>query len=264
MTTSQRIAVFGSWREPEEQGRFDTVTGSAREWSRDLSRPAFEQACRGLGRAIASAGHQLFIASDSPSTIDYHIVAGVIEDEANYDGTQRPLIVVRNGARRSSKGEENCSRIHEVAIREHPHLFQDPLSLTDKTDWEEVHDYIASGADKVVVVGGGASSYRIAVRALANGKFVVPIGTFGGAGRELIQMLENVRDQRNFPRYEYRTTLAARDWGMNQLETCLYAVATTRVVIRAWTRSICATKPGPQVGGVLRSARRAELDRWFG
>jgi hypothetical protein len=52
----------------------------------------------------------------------------------------------------------------------------------------------------------------------------VPIGVFGGAAREVIQLLENVGDQRNFPKYEYRRVLAGNAWGAEQLKTSLFAL----------------------------------------
>jgi len=53
---------------------------------------------------------------------------------------------------------------------------------------------------------------------------VVPIGTFGGAGEEIIKMLHNIRDPSAVPRYDYRQVLGSLTWGQPQLNTSLYAL----------------------------------------
>jgi hypothetical protein len=218
------IAVFGSWREPQDQRRNEGVQGSRQEYFHALSRETFQQACRDLGRELASACSRVLVASDSPSTIDFHIVQGIVEVAATLEAKSPPLVVIRSAARLSSKGGQDCATIHEKAIHSNPHLFEAPVALTDMANWEDVHDYMVEHADRILILGGGASSHRIAVRALASGKLVVPIGTFGGAGLELNRMLENVRDERNFPKYEYRRVLAGATWGSAQLDTSLYAL----------------------------------------
>ena len=227
-----RFAVFGSWRNPADQRGNEGVQKSNHQFSHELSQEEFQRACRELGGELAEQGHQIFVASDSPSTIDFHIVQGVIGVVRKESITQPPILLVRSHARRSSKDANDCSAIHESAARSHPKLFkilstpEDEVwkVVRDTKDWEVVHDTIAKEADKILVLGGGASTYRIAVRALADGRPIVPIGVFGGAAREVIQMLEKVGDQRNFPKYEYRRVLAHKAWGKEQLQTSLYAL----------------------------------------
>ncbi|MCB2261625.1 MAG: toll/interleukin-1 receptor domain-containing protein [Candidatus Thiosymbion ectosymbiont of Robbea hypermnestra] len=52
----------------------------------------------------------------------------------------------------------------------------------------------------------------------------MPIGTFGGAGDEIIRMLKNVRDAAAVPRYDYREVLGEEAWGKSQLNVSLYAL----------------------------------------
>ena len=218
-----RIAVFGSWRTPSAQRANETTQGSQRKFSHELSKEEFQRACRELGRALAQQGHQVFVASDSPSTIDYHVVEGVINASDESVLKQPPIALVRSCAARSSKDDKDCSAIHEPLAKSKPELFE-VLPLLETKNWEDVHDSIAGKADKILVLGGGTSTYRIAVRALAAGRLIVPIGVFGGAGRELIQMFEKIGDRRNFPKYEYRQVLADKKWSDDQLKTSLYAL----------------------------------------
>jgi hypothetical protein len=222
-TTELLIAAFGSWREPNDQKVNEGLQGSSHAYQHYLSRQDFEKACRQLGAEVSESGHRIFVASDSPSTIDYHIVQGVLESADRQPPLHPPIILVRSAARRSSKGNEDCSKIYNELLCSRPELFEPPINLPTN-NWEDVHDHISGKCNRVLILGGGASSHRIAVRALAAGKIVVPVGAFGGAGEEVTQMLEGVRDDRNFPKYEYRKVLANSTWTDAQLNTTLYAL----------------------------------------
>ena len=64
----------------------------------------FHLACSQLGAEIAKHGHTLLIASDSPSTVDYHVVKGIIKLEPQ----DRPAIqLIRSKTRRSGRGPRN-------------------------------------------------------------------------------------------------------------------------------------------------------------
>ncbi len=96
MDHPMRIAVFGSWRGPKAQVEVKVARGLEDQWSNKNSQEAFESACRDLGGEIARAGHTLVVASDSPSTVDFHIVQGVIAVKSTLQGTNRPIHVVRS------------------------------------------------------------------------------------------------------------------------------------------------------------------------
>lgn len=226
----QRIAVFGSWRDSGKQQIILEQRNLEKIWSNDNTEEAFQKACRDIGRELAISGDQIIVASDSSSTVDFHIVQGIIEVSEKVSSTSRPPIqIVRSSARRSSREDGDCSNIYQDAIEQYPALFGEPIFFDEgqnniAVSWEQVHDFVATIADKILVLGGGASSHRIAVRALADGKPVTPIGVFGGAGRELVEMLENVRDEAKFPKYKYRKILNGNEWGEEQINTVLYSL----------------------------------------
>src|SRR5262249_4322158 len=153
----------------------------------------------------------------------FHVVDGILGQPAEGAVAQPPILLVRSRAPRTSKDDSDCSAIHSAAAAARPTLFES-LPLLETNDWGRVHDDIVMRADRILILGGRPSSYRVAVRALAGGRPIVPIGAFGGAGREVIKMLENVGDQQNFPKYEYRRVLADRAWGEEQLRTSLFAL----------------------------------------
>jgi len=228
MLKTNRIAVFGSWRSLNEQQQIAEYRNLNKTWSNQNTKEKFNKACCDLGIEIARSGNKIIVASESESTIDYHIVKGIIEDAKNFNYSSPPIHVIRSKAPLSSKNNKDCSKIFEKDIDSFPNLFDDPEffmitdSISDK--WAQVHDFIADKADKVLVIGGGSSSYRISVRALANGKQLIPIGTFGGAGSVLLSMLEKIHDRSNFPKFEYRKILGNDNWGNDQIYTALYAL----------------------------------------
>lgn len=229
----KRIAVFGSWRELKDQRHVSQFRKLEKVWSNKNTREKFQEACENLGYVLAeSQRFQILVASDSPSTVDYHIVQGIIRAQEQIKSKVQIIWVIRSKAPRSSKGDSDCSQIYQNLIDRYPYLFRETtffegnFTEQDKSTekWEQVHDFIVEQADKILVLGGGDSSYRIAVRALSKEKFVVPIGCFGGAGEELIKMLEHVRDQHHFPKYEYRQILANANWEESQFNATLYAL----------------------------------------
>jgi len=226
------IAVFGSWRSQKAQENVRSARHLEQTWSNKNNKEAFESACKEIGREVALSGHTLLVASDSQSTVDYHVVQGVLENAGSLKTTAPPIHVIRSRAPRSSQEDVDCSAILAATMESYPTLFDEPeffAGTFDETDrgttkWEQVHDYVADSADKVLVIGGGAATHRIANRTLAKRKLVVPIGTFGGAGDEIIRMLQHVRDAATVPRYDYREVLKEEAWGESQLNVSLYAL----------------------------------------
>jgi len=222
--SSHCISVFGSWRKPQDQEDHRQVEGEERQWSHELSKEIFEQACRQVAVELARSGNRLLVASDSPSTVDYHMVKGILDNRSVLDANLPLIRVIRSGASRSSKDQSDCSHIYEDAVQRYPDIFEIAVDMKDTTSWDEVHDYMLEASDKILILGGGQSSYRIGVKALADGTPIVPIGAFGAAGAELLRMLEKVRDQRNFPKYVYRRILGVTEWRSDQLNASLYAL----------------------------------------
>lgn len=59
----------------------------------------------------------------------------------------------------------------------------------EQPDWDIAHLLAAKKADVVLIIGGAESSYIAGLAAHFSGKRVVPIGSFGGAARKLLDYL---------------------------------------------------------------------------
>jgi len=227
------ISVFGSWRDNDSQQFVSKHRNQEKIWQNTNDKKLFNEACKELGKEIALSGNKIIVASDADSTTDYHMVHGIIKlfTESNAKFPSPPITVVRHKALRSSKGEQDCSNIYANEIKEFPNLFEAQLfhddlieKLDSKEKWAHVHDHLIERSSDILIIGGGSSSYRIGVKALADSKKVVPIGSFGGAGLEILKMLENIRDQNNFPKYEYRVVLNNSKWDKEKLHVALYSL----------------------------------------
>ncbi len=73
------IAVFGSWRSATMQNEIRAARGVKQPTSNRNNESLFQLACAQLGADIAEQGHTLLVASDSPRTVDYHVVKGILE-----------------------------------------------------------------------------------------------------------------------------------------------------------------------------------------
>ncbi len=230
MDNKKRIAVFGSWRSAVRQSEIRAARGIEQPSFNRNDEDMFHLACAQLGADIAKHGHVLLIASDSPRTVDYHFVKGILKLDPQ---AEPPIQLIRSKARRSSRGSETCEEIFKDEIDRAGWAFSTQLMLSDDqfpldengyASWTSVHEYMAQMADCLLVIGGGSSTHHIANFAMANGKYVVPIGSFGGAASDILEMLNTVRDVSSVPTWEYRQTLSGTDWNNRARNVSLYAL----------------------------------------
>ncbi len=220
-----KIAIFGSWRRTYNQigDRFLDNKGSQED---------FIQVAQQITSEVVSYGHQFIVASDSDSTVDYHVVTHTIKQFANQTFDSAPLVVVRHKAPRSSRTPSvDCSLIFEEEYSKYPNMIQFDhfesefeQNMNSSDQWTVVHDYIIDIADAIIVLGGSSSSHRSANQAIAKGKYVLLIGVFGGAGQELLETLNGISDKPLVPQLSYRHTLAENDWKKKHLDIVMYSL----------------------------------------
>ena len=162
-----KIAVFGSWKQHSNQ-----------EWKLKGSKEIFEQACLEIGEQIASYKHTVLVASDSEKTADYHIVAGILNRNIK---SEIPLIKV------SSSSDKGYSFEKLASI--YPDLF---AFFPEQPFWEAKHVLSIKEADIVLILGGGRASYHAGIASIVSGKKVIPIGSFGGAGEKVLDIIESM------------------------------------------------------------------------
>src|SRR5215213_1948688 len=124
-------------------------------------------------------GHTILICSESPNTVDYHVFQGVKEVS---NKTQVEIHVSDN------KKIPYKSDIEEAET----HII---LKIHLSSDYQVVHMEAMADADALLILGGSSRSTRTGVAAYMLGKTVIPIGSFGGAGRDVWSYASSKREE---------------------------------------------------------------------
>lgn len=161
-----RIVVFGSSSTSNEMG--DGI----------IEPRALEHFCLGLGSVIAEFPHALLVTSESPRTADRLVVNGLLASRRG----RAARIWVYHRAQRSSSAP-----FSEDARRSDVFLFI-PLP---EGQLSPAHLRMLRDADLAIVIGGGANAYAAGMAASLMGVRLIPVATFGGAGRLLWQQLSD-------------------------------------------------------------------------
>jgi hypothetical protein len=143
-------------------------------------REDFVKACQWLACTVFSFGHSIVVGNEDPMSADASAVEGImraLEAEAKSQEIAKPqeIIVVKPGS----------ESVPFEKYRRGPHslLFADRPAASDL---DTMKMQIIRECDGVLVLGGGKASRLAGLAAAISGKRVVPVGTFGGAGEELI------------------------------------------------------------------------------
>jgi len=171
------ITILGSWLE-DNAGAF----------ALEGSRVEFVEACEAIGRALASREQQIIVGSDSQISADYHVVKGVV-DRAGEDEALRPLVhVIR----------PESGRIFDDLWRRHSRLFTGHRGASNS---EGAKIISVQDADAVLTIGGAEGTYRAGLAAMVARKTLVPIASFRGASRQLLDALEQFGQVRNMDEF---------------------------------------------------------------
>ncbi|MCI0582443.1 MAG: nucleotide-binding protein [Chloroflexi bacterium] len=165
-----RIAIFGSSSTTTKVG--DGI----------VRRAELEQLCLDLGAALAAGRHAILVESDRERTADRLVVQGLLN-------AQHPLTPEIRVYHRPGRGEPPFAaqaRGASVAFRHIP-LRGSLLSPS--------HFRMLREADVAIVVGGGGHAYPAGLAAFLMGVRLIPVATFGGAGRLLWQELSDHFDR---------------------------------------------------------------------
>jgi hypothetical protein len=170
-----KVVIFGSWK-----------VSMKNDWELRESKDLFENICFNLGSKIAQKGHSIIVGSLSANTADFHVVKGIVEEFKN-KSLNYPLVKV---LRPKSKyfPFQNYSK-------DYPHIFT--FCSQSQPYWEGAHLMAIKEADVVLVIGGSRNSYFAGLASIFVGKTLIPIGSFGGAGEKLLNILENMPDIEN-------------------------------------------------------------------
>jgi predicted nucleotide-binding protein len=164
------IAVVGSSSTHDESFKFRNL---------DLFAPF----CTKLGAWIGAKGHRLLVESDSSGTADALVaeaVAGVIATSGNEAGASVKVFWRRGKAHRSPFPKTAAPSV----------FVEEPVSdaLLGAT-----HHKIMREADALIAIGGGRNTYNAALTAAFTRTRLIPVGIFGGAGRQLLAARQDLR-----------------------------------------------------------------------
>lgn len=166
------IAIFGSWKESKRA-----------DWELRDSKDSFENVCFNLGIQIAQSKHSIIVGSQSNNTADFHVVKGIVEECGN-KSLDYPLVKVLIS--------KNKYFPFQNYANDFPHIFT--FCSQTQPYWEAAHLIAIKKADVVLVIGGARISYFAGLASLILGKRLIPIGSFGGAGEKLLNILSNIPD----------------------------------------------------------------------
>jgi hypothetical protein len=152
-----RVLVIGS-------NRFDENN----IYDQDTSEQMFKAATE-LGLELSKHEHTSLICSVATSTIDYHILQGVIKTKKV---SQIELHIADNND--TDQMEKIQEFVQKVRIKKHSSLDVHVVQMEAMKD-----------ADALLILGGSTRSERTAIAAHMLGKTVIPIGSFGGAGKDV-------------------------------------------------------------------------------
>jgi vacuolar-type H+-ATPase subunit F/Vma7 len=160
-----RIAITGSWREKD-----------AAEWGlRD--RDGFFRAARAIGAELVKLGHRLVVATDAPHTADRAAVDGAVEGLPR-DGVYEEPVVDLLRPDHEAFGDLAERRPGFVNLRSTP-----PNSQVTKL-------YQVHLSDAVLAIGGADKTLQAAIAAAVSGRRIVPVGGFGGAAAQAVEVFE--------------------------------------------------------------------------
>jgi len=163
-----RIALVGSWKDENANSANFSLVDKER----------FFASCRTLGGEIARHGHSLIVGSESERTADFHAVVGVVDAFGHSRSGHPRIIVLRRNDQKT---------VFDKWRNEYAELFSSRHS--PDPGWTATHLFQLKESDSLIVIGGGTAAYHAGLAAALCGKRLVPIGSFGGAGRRLNELL---------------------------------------------------------------------------
>lgn len=174
-----RIAILGGWADESDRNK---------EWNVDENRQAqIIEACRALGHRLARNRHSVIVGSEKKNSADYHVVHSML-DQLEETAASLPWIEVIEGIE-SEKPLYQSERENKKYWR-----FFSPINRAAGGRPIRSAEKIMAvqKADAVITIAGLTDTWTGGIAAIVAKKPVVPIGTFGGASRQLLQALDSL------------------------------------------------------------------------
>jgi hypothetical protein len=193
-----KISIAGSWKEKDIPN-----------W--DLrAKSSFIEACSDIGKVIGKCnGAELIVNSGREDTADIHVVRGIIDSVKNKDKLQ-PFRVWGIFPKNESSPFENLTQ-EELGYLD---LKYDLIQLPYKT---EAHFKSVDAADIIITIGGGFTTYLSGSYAMLSKKKIVPIGSFGGASKKILDKVLQIMGNSIWGRADLENL--SRDWSPQVLSS---------------------------------------------
>jgi hypothetical protein len=178
-----RIAIFGGWAEESDRDK-----EWVKEWNVDENRQAqIIEACRELGSRLARNRHSVIVGSEKKNSADYHVVHSML-DQLEESHAPLPWIEVIEGIESKKplyQSERENKKYHRFFSPINRAAGGRPIRSAEKI-------MAVQKADAVITIAGLNDTWTGGIAAIVAKKPVVPIGTFGGASRQLLQALDSL------------------------------------------------------------------------
>jgi hypothetical protein len=161
-----RVAVIGSFRDADR-----------RKWKLRGELEEFRGAAARIGAEIARLGHVLIVGSDGKDTADFNAAKGASAGWSTEEGPRIQVLAPQDRA--------------TFASLRRPGLISD--QFIPASDWAPAKVFQVRASDAVLVMGGADASFQAGLTAAVSGKTLVCVGGFGGAARQLNELLMMTR-----------------------------------------------------------------------
>jgi hypothetical protein len=176
-----RVAIFGGWDESPDRNKEWNVSAD------EIRQSQIIEACRIIGKRLAQNQHSVIVGSEKKNSADYHVIHSMLE-EFEKSNTSFPWIEVIEGIESSEplyKSEREIEKNWGLFMPINCTSMERPIRAAEKI-------MAVQKADVVITIGGLTNTWTGGIAAIVARKPVVPIGTFGGASRQLLQALNSL------------------------------------------------------------------------
>jgi hypothetical protein len=194
------------------------IVGSTDFPDSDCVRQEFGQACKDIGAALATAGHELIVGSSNPNTADRSAVEGV----ASVAG-KHTVFVIRPDAGSTPFSDLPVPNQERIQFR----------NTRCRGPWTVVSIHQILAADAVIVIGGGRGTAQSGYCAPILGIPVLAVPAFGGAAKDVGDHLS--RDYDRVPGLKELATDLREKWRPEYADSVVTA-ATALVKARPYSR----------------------------
>jgi hypothetical protein len=170
-----RITILGGWGKNHNE---------IEKWELQ-KQDKFNEACQAIGKELARRSQTIIVGDDDPVSADHHIVKGILAAD-DHSGSRIEVI------------EPYERRLFEKEWQESDGSLFVHHSFSEVSSESAGAKIISVGkADAVLTIAGMRKTYDAGLASLVSRKTLVPIGSFGGASRKLLDAIDRLGETEN-------------------------------------------------------------------